>query len=565
MKRFLLLLSAVACFNFANSTTVLFAVDMTGQTVHANGMHIAGSFQSWNPSATALSNLPTTQVYYYSFTTTTPGKVEYKFINGSDWGSAAGTAENVPTDAQVGGGNGNRWYTVDTTKAKDTILVSWQGLSSSAFAAYGYNKQYVRIRVNMAKAASIDAFGILAAGAFNGWSDKSQLLNLDASGKVYEGQMWLSAGNYEYKFKNGTGGWESVPGSCAPSGGNRVLAVTTSALVLTPVCFSECSNCILNLPKYDVTFNTDLAEELACGTVDSVDVTGGHALLGNWGNPGQKMAKVGATSVYTLKINQFDSGTSIDYKYRVWSKGVVSWEQIGWISSGNRALNIVATSTLPVNCFGKNTTCTAPPASSKVTFKVDFAGTTITPGTKIYLVGRGSNAWLKGATAGKIEMTAVPNTGGKAYQISIDSICPGTIYYNFANDASDETYDTAASGRTCLSPSGIGYQRVYARPAGASTVYYVFGKCVNGKSAIDYTSKNESFRMYPNPMTTSTSVEVGNGTYTINIIDMTGKMVRTYEGVSGKLTINKDDLPTGIYIIDVMGDNSRTTEKLSIK
>ncbi len=563
MKRFLLLLSAILMLNLANATTVLFAVDMTGQTVSSNGMHIAGDFQGWSPSASAMSQIPATQIYYFAFTTTTPGKIEYKYVNGNDWSLPGGTPESVPTDAQVGGGNSNRWYNVDTTMSKDTVLVSWQGLSSSALAIYGYNKQYVRLRVNMAKVATIDPAGVLVAGAFNGWSDRTKMLNLVSSGKVYEAQFWLDSKAYEFKYKNGPSGWESVPSACATNG-NRSITVATAAIVLTPVCFSECANCVLNLPKYSVTFNTDISEEVACGTIDSVDVTGGNILLGNWGSPGQRMTKVGATNTYTLTINNFDSGTTIDYKYRVWSKGVVAWEQVGWTTSGNRSLTIVSSTTLPVNCFGKKTTCTTPPAMSKVTFKVDFAGSSITPGSKIYLVGRGNNTWLKGATGGKIEMTPVSGTSGKAYQVVIDSICPGTIYYNFANDATDEVYDTAAAARTCLSASGIGYQRVYQRPAGASTVYYVFGKCTLGKSLIDYYGRNENFRMYPNPMTNSTSIEVGTGNYTVNIIDITGKVVRSYKDITGSIKINKGDLSTGIYIIDVTGANTHTVEKLSI-
>lgn len=46
MKRILLFLCAIVALNVANATTILFAVDMTGKTVHANGMHIAGSFKA---------------------------------------------------------------------------------------------------------------------------------------------------------------------------------------------------------------------------------------------------------------------------------------------------------------------------------------------------------------------------------------------------------------------------------------------------------------------------------------------------------------------------------------
>ena len=36
--------------------SVTFKVDMTGQTVSPNGVHVAGSFQNWDPSTTALTN-----------------------------------------------------------------------------------------------------------------------------------------------------------------------------------------------------------------------------------------------------------------------------------------------------------------------------------------------------------------------------------------------------------------------------------------------------------------------------------------------------------------------------
>lgn len=562
MKRFLLSLVALVAVFSSKATSVLIAVDMTGQTISANGVHIAGSFQAWDPAATAMTVIPTTQVYYYTYTTTTPGKIEFKFINGNSWNAPA-VVESVPASAEVGGGNSNRWYVVDTSMTKDTVLVSFSGTTSSAFVALGYNKKYVRLRVNMAKTATIDPKGVLVAGMFNGWSDRTIMQNLVTSGKVYEAQFWLSAGTYEFKYKNGPSGWESVPTACATNG-NRTITVASADVVNAAVCMNECSDCVLNLPKYKVTFNTDVTEEVTCGTVDSVDVTGGNPLLGNWGSPGQKMTKVGATNAYTLQIMGFDSGTAIEYKYRVWSKGVVAWEQVSWTSNGNRALNIVKDTVMATNCFGKNGPCVTPPAASKVTFKVDFAGSGATPGTKVYITGKGNDLWLKGAVSHKLEMTVVAGTSGKVYSVTVDSICPGTLYYTFTNDATDEKLDTLAN-KACLAPSGIGFQRVYQRPAGASTVYYIFGRCDAGKTGFNASAANESFRMYPNPMSSSTTVELGTGNYTINMLDMTGRVVRTYNNVSGKVTIAKGDLNAGIYFVDVVGENVHHTERLSIR
>ena len=43
---------------------VSFVVDMTGQTVSSNGVHIAGNFQGWNPASTRMSNLYTSNKIY---------------------------------------------------------------------------------------------------------------------------------------------------------------------------------------------------------------------------------------------------------------------------------------------------------------------------------------------------------------------------------------------------------------------------------------------------------------------------------------------------------------------
>ena len=87
---------------------VTFQVDMTGQTVRPNGVHVAGSFQNWNPASTALTNQGNG---IYSVTLSIPaGTYQYKFINGNDWPQA----ESVPAACGVGDGFGgyNRTATI---------------------------------------------------------------------------------------------------------------------------------------------------------------------------------------------------------------------------------------------------------------------------------------------------------------------------------------------------------------------------------------------------------------------------------------------------------------------
>ena len=47
-------------------TTVTFRVDMNGQTVSPDGVHIAGNFQGWNPSGTPMTDADGDGVYEHT-------------------------------------------------------------------------------------------------------------------------------------------------------------------------------------------------------------------------------------------------------------------------------------------------------------------------------------------------------------------------------------------------------------------------------------------------------------------------------------------------------------------
>ena len=83
---------------------ITFTVDMSTQNISANGVHIAGSFQGWDPAATLMTN---TSGNYYEITLLLGegDNVEYKFINGDTFGDA----EFVPGECNTGG---NRFLTI---------------------------------------------------------------------------------------------------------------------------------------------------------------------------------------------------------------------------------------------------------------------------------------------------------------------------------------------------------------------------------------------------------------------------------------------------------------------
>ena len=76
----------------AQTYNVIFRIDMSAETVSANGVHIAGSFQlvaglgnNWDPSSTLVQDANGDKIYEITIALPS-GTYEYKFINGNAWG-----------------------------------------------------------------------------------------------------------------------------------------------------------------------------------------------------------------------------------------------------------------------------------------------------------------------------------------------------------------------------------------------------------------------------------------------------------------------------------------------
>ncbi len=103
--------SCTPCGTVAHYSHVTFKVDMITQNISPNGVHIAGTFQGWNPGSTPMVNT-VDSVFSYTDSLLTGTSVQYKFINGN---SDAGY-ETVPFSCAV---NGSRTLLVP---ANDTII-----------------------------------------------------------------------------------------------------------------------------------------------------------------------------------------------------------------------------------------------------------------------------------------------------------------------------------------------------------------------------------------------------------------------------------------------------------
>ena len=88
----------------AQQVNVTLQVDMSYQTVSEFGVHVAGSFQGWVPSATELTDDNGDGIYAITIAFEQDSVYEYKFINGNDWIGA----EDVYGDCAVNNENTNR-------------------------------------------------------------------------------------------------------------------------------------------------------------------------------------------------------------------------------------------------------------------------------------------------------------------------------------------------------------------------------------------------------------------------------------------------------------------------
>jgi len=104
-------------FQGGDEVTITINVDMSNEDVSADGVHIAGTMNNWEPAASPMSDDDGDGVYTASFSLVVGSTAEYKFLNGNAWG----TEESVPQECSLGG-FGNRYVEVpDSALVLDAV------------------------------------------------------------------------------------------------------------------------------------------------------------------------------------------------------------------------------------------------------------------------------------------------------------------------------------------------------------------------------------------------------------------------------------------------------------
>jgi hypothetical protein len=347
--------------NMSAQVAVTFNVNMTGQNVSSNGVHLVGSFEdvnydgiaenpayvNWTPSAIPLVNQG--NGIWRVTLNLVPELYQFKFINGNDWPFT----EDVPTACQVSteiGVNDNRYWTISGQNATETLNVCY-----ASCAACGQNT--VRLSVDMTQEDSginpVGVFpaGIFVAGTFNGWNPaESQLIDLDGNG-TYEGYFSIgTASSIQYKFVNGNtlAFAESVPSSCAVAG-NRSLSVTEANTIADVTCFNKCVVC--NAP-ISVLFRVDM-------TLQAVNANGPHVAgsFQGWdpADPNTLMTDPDGDNIYEVTV-LITPGT---YSYKFINGS--SWEDgaetipAGCYASNNREFTVDNDPIVEEYCYSKCT------------------------------------------------------------------------------------------------------------------------------------------------------------------------------------------------------------------
>jgi hypothetical protein len=268
-----------------------------GEDVHPDGVHINGSFVNWS-TFMPLQDWDGNKVWEGLLTTATADPIEYKYINGPTW-----DFPNENVSGSCGAGNGNR--VVAITEANTVLpIYCWNSCDPCS------QPVAVTFQVDMNASCADTSPGVNLMGTVADWGTGVPMSDDDGDG-IWTITLNLSAGNYEYKFRIGDGGWEGI--------GNRQLTVVADTPQELPaVCFNSAEPCGAVVAPGDVTFEvTPGALQLSAGQVMWVM---GDFTQPNWQDGALQMTDTDGDGTWSVTVPQVCI-SSIFYKFRAGTPG----------------------------------------------------------------------------------------------------------------------------------------------------------------------------------------------------------------------------------------------------
>lgn len=558
MKTFYsILLVLLVSVTMTAQVNVTFSVDMSEvDEVSGNGVHLAGEFQGWNEAGTPLTDQGNGT---WSVTLSLPvGAHEFKFINGNDWPFE----ELVPNACRANlAGNTNRRLVINEGASNVTYAVCFSSCAACGDLA-------VLFRVDMSLEEEVAPQGVHVAGNFQGpvWDPGAVTMNSE-DGIVFTRLVTfnpsvLNGGALEFKYINGNN-WnfpnENVSGDCG-QGGNRVLTLEDNNTVTDLYCFNQCGTCVAPVL---VTFTVDMSNEEVSS--NGVHIAGSFQ---NWQSGDTPLTLVG-DGIYEVVL-PLQPGT---YEYKFLNGN--NWgsdESVpsACASNNNRSVTVdESENQVYQNCFGQCAEfCTANPDPADITFSVNAADITVSA-SGLWLMGNfTSPAWQGGA----IELTDVDGSGIYTATVIVDGAAE--FQYKFTNgdpfpdgaiDALvEETYDFTVGG--CGVPNGIGgFNRIHVRSGAPEMLSVVcYNSCVDCGENVANLKNPFGVKLFPNPVNEQLSLSTTqfDGWAEVNVLDLSGRVVVSTSlnfagGAQNRLNVSR--LLTGMYVVQIIADNKRST------
>ncbi len=200
---------------------------------------------------------------------------------------------------------------------------------------------------------------------------------------------------------------------------------------------------------------------------------------------------------------------------------------------------------------------TAPVGKSLIRFMVDMSSV-MTSTSGVHVAGTfQSSAW-------NTKDNILYSFGGGIYEIIAYAV-NGNYSFKYYNG------NTIGTTETVPGPCATGGNRTHNLTKDTILETVCFSACVSCALAgmKEYTTEITNMKLFPNPTAHSSVMEFENKNvnYSISVMDMTGRVLRSYTSNKGEsVTIEKDDLSSGLYFVNVTdSQNAKASSKLIIE
>lgn len=562
------------------NVSITFSVDMNNETVAAEGVHVAGNFQGWDPAGTMMTDADMDGIYEVTVDIPdTLNLVEYKFVNGNDWGMD----EAAPAPCAWNGGTNRHFEPMG-----DTVL------DTPCFGLCGpCGTTTILFQVDMSQEDAINPLGVHMNGNFNGWNASNFLMMDDADGDmVYtyvatvDGAMLNPMDTVQFKFVNGNAwGFDENPdGDCSVQG-NRFLALAGGDLVYEAsvgqaFCYNTCGSCVAPTP---VTFRVDMSTQAEV-SANGVCVAGSFQ---GWSAGVDFLTDDDGDMVYEVTLDVAPG----DYEFKFINGN--NWGGDGdgnidnenppgeCVTNGNRTISVGTEPLVVQYCYNQcSESCVADPDPAPITFQVDMTNETVSENGVWVIGGMTSPQWQAGA----LQMSDAD--GDNIYDVTYEVSGPAFFEYRFTNgdpypngevdDDVSEDGDFEAGGCGQGNPFGE-FNRMHTRSGEAEVLgAYCFASCLdcNGDTVGTIIGIQEiedwiGLEVFPNPATDVLQVKLegAEGLVELRCYDLTGKVVladRRTVTQQEVLSYDTDGFVPGLYILEVRSGLRRSTMRLTV-